>query len=626
MDYFMFSDNSRKTVIVFLLTGILLSLLFFKMVIRKAVIDFDLKTESKTTLKVYWAVGEDPYSEENAGKITLTPGNDSYSFRICNIGNIDRLRIDTSDEKISKVTIRKISIHQNGYKSIEFYDKASFEKLVPLRGIEELTYSDKGLRIIPADKDPILEYRLPALTYEPEYIQNAFRVLAIFLVLGLLFWATHILCEQYSYVPYLLFFILALIIVMAGISRYNQHPDEFVHIYAAEYYQNHILPPQVGAPEIQHTYSQYGFSRLDAGEIMYLFAGKFMQLLDPFHIPTYMTLRFFNVLLFSIIFFFALHKPDFRILLLPVLMSSQIWYIFSYFNSDAFGLFITLIVVYQLVAQKSMFNSILIDGFQGRNLFFFIVLAVLFGLMVMMKMNFYFFIVFCFFYIVWKIVFKEIVLTKVFVRRLLTIVFFGLVIVGIVKAGDVYVNGFDKAAKIEKYREESATLIYNPSTPLNKKHAYLQKKDRGETLKSLFTLDHWGGKSFESSFGVYGYTSVLGTFPYYALVKLISGGLLGLVVLSTLFRGGWKGNALLTITLFCSLSLIGAALYRSWTADFQPQGRYLLPIVAMFSVLLFHSRKYFIMSAFNLFFVALFLLSTYSFVFVGLFGIEKYSF
>ena len=183
----MFSDNSRKIIFILFLTGTVLSLLFFKMVIRKAVIDLELKTESRTTLKVYWAVGDQPYSEENMGRITLTPGNEHYSFRICNIGKIDRLRIDTSDEKISKVTLRRVSIHQNGYKPIEFFDKPSFEKLVVLRGIESLAYNEKGLTVVPADKDPQLEYRLPTLTYTPEYIQNAFRVLVIFLVAGLLF-------------------------------------------------------------------------------------------------------------------------------------------------------------------------------------------------------------------------------------------------------------------------------------------------------------------------------------------------------------------------------------------------------------------------------------------------------
>jgi hypothetical protein len=622
----MFSNISRKTAVVFLLTGVVLSLLFFKTVIRKAVVDLELKTEKKTTLKIYWAVGDDPYSEENAGRITLTPGNESYSFRICNIGKIDRLRIDTSDEKISSVELRRISIHQNGYKPIEFFDKPSFERLVALRGIETLTYNEKGLVVIPADKDPQLELRLPVLTYELQYIQNAFRVLVIFLVVGLLFWATHNLWEQNAYVPYLLFFILALIMVMAGISKYNQHPDEFVHIYAAEYYQNHILPPQVGSPEIRHTYSPYGYSRLDAGEIVYLFAGKFLQLLAPLHIPSYLGLRFFNVLLFFLFIFLALHQQPFRIILLPVLMSSQIWYIFSYFNSDSFGLFITLLVAYQLVVQGSMFNRFLSEGFQGKNIFSFACVSLLFGLMLMLKMNFYCFIVFCFLYLIWKIVFKEIALNKIFVFRLISIAFAGILIVGVIKAGDIYVNGFDKSAKIEKYRGEFATPIYNPGTPLNKKHAYLQKKDRGETLKSLFTLDHWGGKSFESSFGVFGYTSVLGTFSYYNIVKMIGEGLLAVVILSTLLRGGLKGNTLLITTLFCSFSLISMALYRSWTADFQAQGRYLLPIIAMFSVLIYHNLKYFVQSAFNLLLVSMFLLSTYSFIFIGLFGIEKYSF
>jgi hypothetical protein len=617
----MFSDSWKRIGIIFLLTGTVLSLLFFKMVIRLAVVDLDIKTESKTTLKVYWAVGEQPYSEENMSRITLTPGNEHYSFRICNISKIDRLRIDTSDEKISKVMLRKVLIQQHGYKPIEFSDKSSFDKLVILTGIKTLINDEKGLTVIPADNDPQLEYRLPSLTYVPEYIENAIRVLIIFVVVGLLFWVTHILWEKNTFVPYLLFFILALIMVMAGISRYNQHPDEFVHIYAAEYYQDHILPPHVGSPEIRHTYSPYGYSRLDNGEIVYLFAGKFLQLLGPLHIPSYLALRYFNVLLFSVLCFLALHKQAFRILLLPVLISPQVWYIFSYFNSEAFSFFIIILAAYQLVVQESMFNRILSEGFLGKNIFRMVGISFLFGLMLLSKMNFYFFIVFCFLYLIWKFVFKEIVFTKMILYRLFVIAFAGMMLVGIVKAGDISVNGFNKGAKIEQYREESASLIYKPSTPLNKKHSFLQMKDRGATLRSLFTLDHWGGKSFESSFGVYGYTSVLGSFSYYTIVRLIGEALLALVVFSTIFKGGLKGNTLLIITLFCSFSLIGALIYRSWADDFQAQGRYFLPIVAMLSVLIFHNRKYFIASAFNLLLISMFLVSTYSFIFVGLYGI-----
>jgi hypothetical protein len=627
----MFLNSSTKTIIIFLLTSTLLSLLFFKMVIRRAVVDLELKTEAKTTLKIYWTVGDQGYSEHNMAYLSIVPGTESYSFRICNIGKIDRLRIDTSDEKISEVTLKKMSINQNGYKPIVFSDISTFNNLTVIRGIEKITNDEKGLTITPADKDPQLEYRLPlsSIAYSPEYIDNSVRVLAIFLVVGFLFWVTRIFWNGNEHIPYLLFFVLALIITMASISKNNRHPDEYVHIYAAEYYQNHLLPPQVGSPEIRHTYSQYGVTRLDSGEVAYFFAGKFLKLLSPLNLPSYLSLRFFNVLLFSVLVFLALYKLSIRLVLLPVLMSSQIWYIFSYFNSDAFGLFLSLLAAYQLVVENSMFNKILQQGFRGRNIVFCLGIGSLFGLMLLTKMNFYFFIVFCFLYLVWKIVFKEILITKKLTFRILVIVFTGVMVAGIFKGGDIYVNGFDKGAKIQKYCEEFASPMYKPSTPLSKKHPSLSLKERGKTLKSLFVQNNWGEKSFASSFGVFGYTSVLASFIYYDIVRFIGGAFLVLIILMTILKGGLKGNTLLLITLFCSFSLIGMALNRSWVDDFQAQGRYFLPIVAMVSVLIHHIyyyQKFFIKSAFNILFVGMFLLSVYNYIFVGLYGIEKYSF
>ncbi len=620
----MHHDHRIKTISIFLITGILLSVCFFKIIIRKAVINFDLETEARTTLKVYWATGKEPYSEENMSAIFLTPGIRHYAVRICDIGKITRLRIDTSDERISKVTLRKISIYQNGYPRIVFSDKASFAKLTAVRGIEELRKDKKGLTVVPADNDPQLEYPLPHLSYSPAYIQIIATIFGIFIVVGLLYSATHILWKHDDFVPYLLFFILALVIAMAGISRYNLHPDEFVHIYAAEYYENHILPPKVCSPEIRRTYSQYGDSRLDSGEPVYLLAGKFLKLLKPFHIADFLVLRLFNVLLFSLLFFLALHRHVFRVLLLPILMSPQIWYVFSYFNSDAFNLFLSLLAAYQLVAEKSMFNRVLEEKLCGKNIFYFFCIAVLFGIMLISKLNFYFFLVFIFFYLLWKIAFKEIRLQRSHLIKISALAIAGVVIVGVIKSGDFYVNGLNKAAKIEACREKTAVHLYNPKTPLKEKYAYLQMKERGVTLKSLFTLDHWGMKSFASSFGVYGYTSVLASFTFYDLVAWAGLGFLAVLILSTLFKGGLKGNALLGITLFCAMTLIAMSLYHSWTADFQPQGRYFLPIVAMLSVCLFHNKKYLIEPLSYLFIVAMFLLSAYSFIFVGLYGIQKY--
>ncbi len=620
----MLSDISKKMIITCILTGIVLTFLFYKQVIRKAVVNIDLQTKAKTTLKVYWSADDQPYSEKNMSKVTLTPGVTHYSIRICDLGKVSTLRIDTSDERISTVTVENISISQNGYQELKFSDVSSLAKWSAARGIKTLTNDSKGLTVIPADNDPQLIYPLPHLVYSPEYLANTLRLLVVFILACLFFWITHILCDRHDYVPYMLLFVLALIIVMAAISKYNQHPDEFVHIHAAEYYRDHTLPPKVGSPEIRNTYSPYGISRLDSGEIAYFFAGKFLKLLKPFSFPSYLTLRFFNILLFGSLFFLALYKQSVRVLFVPILISPQVWYIFSYFNSDAFALYLTLLAAYQLVVEKSMFNRVLREGTGGKNFLFFLILAFLFSLIVLSKINFYFFIVFSFLYLIWKMLFGDIELTKTFCLRLAAVAITGLVLAGCVRAEDVYVNGFNKKAQVEMYREKYAAPLYNPKTPLNKRHAYLQMRQRGVTLRELFVMDSWGEKTFESSFGVYGYTTVLAPDTYYNFVRICAAALLAVIILSTLFKGRLKGNALLVITLLCSFSLMGIDLYRSWTADFQPQGRYLLPIIAMLSVMLFHNEKFYLKSIYNLLIMGLFLLSSYSFIFIGLYGIEKY--
>ena len=420
----------------------MLSLLFYSQILRKATITLDLKTDAKTTLKIYWRTGDQPYSEDNMSRTNLSPGVEHYSLSICDIGKVDKVRIDTSDERVAKVTLVKVAINQSGYAPIVFDDVASLAKLAVLRGIKSLTNDGKGLVVVPADTDPQLEYPLTNLVYSPEYIANTLRIAGIFFMVGLCFVLTQVFWEDHSYVPYLLVFVLALIVVMASVSKYNDHPDEFVHIYAAEYYQNHTLPPEVGSPDILHTYSPYGVSRLDSGEIAYFVAGKFLKLFEPFCLPSYLVLRFFNIMLFASLFFIALHRPPFRILLLPIFLSSQIWYMFSYFNSEAFVLFLTLIAAYQVVIDGSMFNILLRERLREKNVLSFLCIAGLFALLLLSKLNFYIYIVFLFLYLVWKIMFKELALSKTIVMRFLVVAATGFVLAGCFRAGDIYVNGF----------------------------------------------------------------------------------------------------------------------------------------------------------------------------------------
>ncbi len=187
--------------------------------------------------------------------------------------------------------------------------------------------------------------------------------------------------------PALVFSACILALCMAVISRDNIHPDEFVHVRAAKYYQHHLLPPHIEDPAIAHTYSLYGVSRLNSGEIVYLFAGIFLNLLSPLHADPYLIVRLFNITLLCILMLLAVRQSRYRLLLVPLVISPQIWYIFSYFNSDALALFMLLLLAYQAVEPRSAFNQLVRDGFMGSKALSIIPLAVLIGLSLQVKMN-----------------------------------------------------------------------------------------------------------------------------------------------------------------------------------------------------------------------------------------------
>jgi hypothetical protein len=619
--------STKRIFFLFLLVSASLSFLFFRLCLTKANISLSLQTESRTHLKIYWAKGGDLWSEQSMCEIVLMPGFHHYSVRIPSIAKIDRLRLDTSDERISVVTIKNITILQNGYPTVSIggENPSSFGQLTPIRGIAGIQNGENGLVVTPEDNDPQLRFLLPKLTYTPEYALNSLRILIIFLFSALLIRGTRTLWQQEAYVPYLLIIIGILILVMASTTKYNLHPDEYVHVPAAQYYTSHTLPPEVGSQETWSTYSIHGFSRLNSGEIAYLFAGKFLKIMEPLNLPSYFLLRLFNVLLFFILLLLAVNSHTYRILLIPVLITPQAWYIYSYFNSDAFAFFLTFIAAHQLVSPQSLFNKVIQERIHRKNILNLFLVASLFALLLLTKLNFYFFLVFAFMYLVLKLFLKEAPVSsrKDAFLRLFALGFCGILICGALNVGDMYVNGINKDEKVEMYREKLAQPMFKPSTPLDKKYPFLQLKERGVPIDALLTDSkyNWGWKTFASAFGVYGYMTVLETEAYYDSILVIGAALLLVIVSGSLFRGGITGTALAGATVCGALLLIGASLYNSWVSDFQAQGRFLLPILPMFSVLIYQNRKYLFQTLFPLLVICMFCFSIYSFLFVGIPGL-----
>lgn len=602
------------------------ALLYYFLVSQRGYVELEVQTDNATIFKVYWAKSAGQWSERHVGKINLYPSVSKYSFKIGDLGSIKQLRFDTS-ERPATVQLQSIKISQTGYDSILFQKKEDFQKLAPVAGIENLTIDENGLTVVPSTDDPQLVFNISNLNKQGKAWSELFVILSLTLIIiGIAYFAKELTTKD-QYVTYFLVFVLALVFVMASISKPNRHPDEFVHIYAGEYYYDHNIPPAIGDPDISHTYSNYGVSRLHSGEIVYLFAGKFGKILENFHLSSYFSLRMFNVFLLFSLIVFSISKSDFRVLLIPLLISPQIWYVFSYFDSDAFALFVVILSGYQLSSEQSMLNKALQSSkIDWKVISAFIACGVLFSLLLLLKKNFYFYYVFIFFYFLWRVYFKKAILTKSYLLKLLFVLAVGVSIFSGIRYVDYKVNDFAKADKLLEVREDLALEMYKPSTPLHEKHMYLQMKERGTTLSHFIDLDRWGEKSFRTSFGVYGYTSISAPFAYYDFVRIFGLLLLGTMVVVIFCKGKMEGVSLLSITLLVSLGLIIVALYHAWTVDFQAQGRYFLPIVGMVSVLLMHTRRYLVNPVFIFLLLGMYGLSVYNFVFVGLLGIEKYCF
>jgi uncharacterized membrane protein len=148
-------------------------------------------------------------------------------------------------------------------------------------------------------------------------------------------------------------------------------------------------------------------------------------------------------------------------------------------------------------------------------------------------------------------------------------------------------------------------------------------RERGTTLKALLVKHQWFAHSFETGFGKYGYFTISGSETYYKLVKWSLIVFLVFLCGAVAVRGDTEGRLLVLLVGGLALALIGASIHRSWTVDFQPQGRYLFPILPMLGVIIAKNRRALDNKLFILLTVHLFLLSLYSFIFVALPAIPR---
>ncbi len=472
----------------------------------------------------------------------------------------------------------------------------------------------------------------------------------------------------------------ALISLLAtvAISEYSVNPDERLHEVDARYFRTHWAPPALDDPAMADNFrtSPYGVSYLTEWNVVYLIAGKATQLLASIDADERTTFRLFNVALFVLLLLTltAIRAPPGAYLIL--LVTPQLWYLFSYFNGDALPFAAGMVAATLVLMPSGRVVPVLrkespvdLRGLAELALF-----CACLGLMLISKKNYWPVVAF----IVLSLAVRTLDLRAPVAAALATLLVLG---VGTVAAGPLFVaecgpmitipaamatlaalaiciraaymllreplmrsrilqltltlgmsllvavpwiaidqaRNPDKAETVELLRETYAADKFKPSYPLADTYPGLRMREKGYTLPQLLSPPlSWGDVSYRSFLGAYGYMEFFNSSTQNRLATL----LLVILIACGLAVGRASGSlsgAQIFICIGSLVAMIGASLLHSWTYDFQPQGRYVLgALIVLLPLTLVPVRG----AKLNVLYAALaigfFSLSAYSYIFVAL--------
>ena len=527
------------------------------------------------------------------------------------------------------------------------------QQLAPINQIKSISAKDDGIEVVIPENanDPQMAIPLiEALDYEgklPFPMWQWILALTGELVLCILFVSVFILVWkkrdivskriESSFVQEKLPLIylgsaFGLILAMAAISGLDVHPDEWNgHVKAAGYYVENWLPPAVDDPRVvkEGMLSLWGFSYLFYIDVIYFLAVKATQFLSGIVPEFYLRLRLANAFLFLLLiitFTFKIRRVQWTVLFL--IMTPQLWYIFSYFNNDAFPLCISMLLALQIVDSESSLNRFLVGSNIRINLGKGVCVGILVGLLLMSKLNYWIYIGFIGFVGLWEILFVtsadhrfELLKKWIFVGCIALSVylpFYGY---------SEYINNFNKSEKIGIVMEEHAAPQFKPSTlqkDPSSTYPGLRLRDKGRSFQEVIIQNpYWWELSLKSFVGLYGYMQFLSDSDYYQVMAYAFGAFFVLVFLYVALTRSAKDMMFFLFVLFFVFLTLGMSTYHSWVNDYEPQGRYLFPILPMLMVGLGKLPTSFRKRVIPPFCFVFFVLSVWSFLLTGLKIIPK---
>lgn len=414
-----------------------------------------------------------------------------------------------------------------------------------------------------------------------------------------------------KYKKIVMIIILTLIFVITCLisfqTKLDSHPDERVHYEAVKYYQNHNIPPKFTDDDIIDSFSVHGESRLTELDSYYFFVGKYTSILNIITSDSVYVFnaRSFNLILLAIILImcYKLYKNQ-NYLFMPFLFTSQVWYIFSYINNDAWAIFLNLIFVYQLFFRKSMFNKYINEQTKKENnrklytvgrVF---LLGLLFYFLLITKTNYL--VATGISAVLYLIINNKTIFKKDKIIKIGVILLVGFIALGVRLGIDYGINRLDRIKNMEQVRLLRAEEQFKPPYPAGDKNGNFRWKQRGKTINNVTQNKEFYKKTANSFIGVYGYMNKYAPDVFYYII--LSSYIIFIVYLfinniknrKTIMEDNSvnKGRIIpLILVLLSGILTLGLSIYRSYTYDFQPQGRYLFPIIPLMCAIMYNQKK-----------------------------------
>ncbi len=367
-----------------------------------------------------------------------------------------------------------------------------------------------------------------------------------------------------------------LVVLMAVRSPGNAHPDEFLHLAAAQYFRKHWLPPSVGAPGTEPSYSGYGFSYLNEADIVYWAFGKAAAVGDVVGMGTGLAMRLLQVVLyFGLVAWMIFRARRFTPALGFLLLTPQVWYVFSYINGDALPFAILTVLLVELGWPDSSVRHFL-RSTQARPTPGVFVVGALLGLLAICKLNY----LVSFVFLGWAILWLGSEIRHW--RRVALLASIATFIALPWVAYHAWVNDWETGKRVADYSEQVAAPELKPSAQASpNSFPYRALRTKGASLWHVLVTLPWIGLSFRSFCGLYGWMNVVADPWVYRVFGGLYAVLLAILVFPSLQRTSPGARSLAVGVLVCAALVLAQSAYRSWVYDFQAQGRYLFPILPM---------------------------------------------